>query len=88
MLSAARSTTPRNGVALEGARLYVNLFPCADCAGAIVQSGGVHCPPILTIGLCCAVSSKASVRRHRLHAPDRHARTRQNVRFSQMCFES
>lgn len=38
----------RNGVALEGSRLYVNRFPCADCARAIAQSGiaSVHCPPI------------------------------------------
>lgn len=38
----------RNGVALQGASLYVNRFPCADCARAIAQSGiaAVHCPPI------------------------------------------
>lgn len=29
----------RNGVPLRGATLYATLFPCADCARAIVQSG-------------------------------------------------
>jgi dCMP deaminase len=27
------------GVALDGSTIYVNWFPCADCARAIVQSG-------------------------------------------------
>ncbi|MGR3762257.1 deoxycytidylate deaminase (plasmid) [Roseobacteraceae bacterium NS-SX3] len=29
----------RMGVALTGCTLYVNRFPCADCARAIIQSG-------------------------------------------------
>jgi dCMP deaminase len=29
----------RVGVSLEGATLYVTMFPCCDCAKAIVQSG-------------------------------------------------
>jgi len=29
----------RTGVALDGATLFVNRFPCADCARAIIQSG-------------------------------------------------
>lgn len=29
----------RIGVPLEGARIYVNLFPCADCCRAVIQSG-------------------------------------------------
>lgn len=29
----------RNGVSLEGCSIYVTLFPCADCARAILQSG-------------------------------------------------
>src|SRR5262245_58270507 len=29
----------RVGVSLEGCRLYVTLYPCADCARAIIQSG-------------------------------------------------
>lgn len=29
----------RHGVRLEGATLYVNLFPCVDCARAVVQAG-------------------------------------------------
>lgn len=29
----------RSGTALEGATIYSTLFPCADCARAIVQSG-------------------------------------------------
>lgn len=28
-----------NGVSLEGARLYVSLFPCNECAKAIIQAG-------------------------------------------------
>ena len=37
----------RAGVALAGCTLYVNRFPCADCARAIIQSGlsCVECPP-------------------------------------------
>jgi dCMP deaminase len=37
----------RMGVAINGCTLYVNRFPCADCARAIVQSGinTVCCPP-------------------------------------------
>jgi dCMP deaminase len=27
------------GIAISGARLYVNWFPCADCARAIIQVG-------------------------------------------------
>ena len=29
----------RNGIALEGSFIYSTLFPCADCARAIVQCG-------------------------------------------------
>jgi dCMP deaminase len=29
----------RNGIALEGCRIYLPWFPCMDCARAIVQSG-------------------------------------------------
>jgi len=29
----------RVGVALAGCRMYVSLYPCADCARAIIQSG-------------------------------------------------
>ncbi len=29
----------REGKSLEGKTLYVNLFPCADCARGIIQSG-------------------------------------------------
>lgn len=38
----------RSGIALEGCTLYVNRFPCADCARAIIQTGIVQviCPPI------------------------------------------
>lgn len=32
----------RNGVNLEGSRVYVNLFPCADCARGIIQAGIVE----------------------------------------------
>ena len=28
-----------NGGSLEGAKLYVSLFPCNECAKAIIQSG-------------------------------------------------
>ncbi len=38
----------RTGVRVEGCRLYVTtLYPCVDCARAIVQSGiaSVHCVP-------------------------------------------
>ena len=37
----------RMGVSLLGCTLYVNRFPCADCARAIIQSGikTVCCPP-------------------------------------------
>lgn len=38
----------RIGVPLEGCTVYVNRFPCAECARAIIQSGiaQVVCPPI------------------------------------------
>lgn len=38
----------RVGVSLEGCTMYVNRFPCADCARAIIQSGiaRVISPPI------------------------------------------
>lgn len=38
----------RMGVALEGCSIYVNRYPCADCARAIIQSGlkQVYCPAI------------------------------------------
>lgn len=29
----------RNGASLEGATIYVSLFPCNECAKAIIQSG-------------------------------------------------
>lgn len=29
----------RRGVSLEGAKIYLEWFPCADCARAIIQSG-------------------------------------------------
>jgi len=29
----------RAGVSIEGCRIYTNLFPCADCVRAIMQSG-------------------------------------------------
>jgi dCMP deaminase len=32
----------RSGIATEGCRLYTTLFPCADCARAIIQSGIVE----------------------------------------------
>lgn len=37
----------RAGTALAGCTIYVNRFPCADCARAIIQSGivCVECPP-------------------------------------------
>lgn len=37
----------RVGAALDGCTIYVNRFPCADCARAIIQSGiaRVVCPP-------------------------------------------
>jgi dCMP deaminase len=30
------------GVSLKGCRMYVTMFPCADCARAIIQSGITH----------------------------------------------
>lgn len=40
--NAARMGTP-----LDGCTIYVNRFPCSDCARAIIQSGiaSVYCPP-------------------------------------------
>lgn len=37
----------RTGTAIDGCTIYVNRFPCADCARAIIQSGiaRVVCPP-------------------------------------------
>jgi dCMP deaminase len=39
----------RVGTSLESCRLYVSLFPCADCARAVIQAGIVsvntHSPP-------------------------------------------
>lgn len=37
----------RAGTSLDGTRIYVNRFPCADCARSIIQSGIVEvvCPP-------------------------------------------
>lgn len=37
----------RAGVEIAGCTIYVNRFPCADCARAIIQSGiaCVECPP-------------------------------------------
>ena len=29
----------RNGVAIKGARMYMTMFPCSDCARGIIQSG-------------------------------------------------
>lgn len=37
----------RMGVALNECSIYVNRFPCSDCARAIIQSGirTIYCPP-------------------------------------------
>lgn len=37
----------RAGTAIQGCTIYVNRFPCADCARGIIQSGIVRvvCPP-------------------------------------------
>ena len=37
----------RAGTSITGCTIYVNRFPCADCARAIIQSGIAHvnCPP-------------------------------------------
>jgi dCMP deaminase len=35
-------TAARNGVALEGCRMYVSWFPCVDCARAAIQVGIVE----------------------------------------------
>ncbi|WP_323766515.1 deoxycytidylate deaminase [Marinovum sp.] len=37
----------RGGTALEGCTIYINRYPCADCARAIIQSGiaRIVCPP-------------------------------------------
>lgn len=37
----------RVGAALSGCTIYINRFPCADCARAIIQSGigTIYCPP-------------------------------------------
>src|SRR4051812_41117715 len=35
-------TAARNGVALEGCRMYLSWFPCVDCARAAVQVGIVE----------------------------------------------
>jgi dCMP deaminase len=32
----------RHGTGLQGCTLYANLFPCADCVRAIIQSGITH----------------------------------------------
>ena len=32
----------RSGISTEGCRMYTNLFPCADCARGIIQSGIVE----------------------------------------------
>ena len=32
-------TAGRNGVSLDGCKMYVTYFPCCDCAIAIIQSG-------------------------------------------------
>tara|TARA_R110002051_G_scaffold286290_2_gene348814 strand:- start:9381 stop:9836 length:456 start_codon:yes stop_codon:yes gene_type:complete len=32
-------TAGRNGVQLDGGKIYVTYFPCVDCARAIIQSG-------------------------------------------------
>lgn len=29
----------KNGISIDGAKIYVKWFPCADCARAIIQSG-------------------------------------------------
>jgi dCMP deaminase len=36
----------RNGISLEGKTIYITLFPCSECAKAIIQSGitRVVCP--------------------------------------------
>ncbi|MBL1240246.1 MAG: dCMP deaminase [OCS116 cluster bacterium] len=37
----------RNGVRLQDCKIYINRFPCADCARAIIQTGitKISCPP-------------------------------------------
>ena len=37
----------RAGISLEGCSIYINRFPCAACARAIIQSGitRIYCPP-------------------------------------------
>ena len=32
-------TAGRNGISLDGCKMYVTYFPCCDCARAIIQSG-------------------------------------------------
>jgi len=32
----------RHGVALDGSRIYIDWYPCARCAGAIIQSGIIN----------------------------------------------
>lgn len=38
----------RLGVSVDGCVIYINRFPCADCARAIIQSGisEVYCPDV------------------------------------------
>ncbi len=32
-------TAGKNGISLDGCKMYVTYFPCCDCARAIIQSG-------------------------------------------------
>lgn len=52
----------RSGVSLDGCTIYVNRFPCADCARAIIQSGirEVNCPDIPDFDGALDYSFKAS----------------------------
>ena len=38
-LAGMRSKDPSTQVGAEGAKIYVSLFPCNECAKAIIQSG-------------------------------------------------
>lgn len=33
------ASSARNGIATKGCKIYVTLFPCSDCARAIIQAG-------------------------------------------------
>lgn len=45
MLNAERNGiyhAAKLGVSLKGCKMYVTMFPCADCTRAIIQSGITH----------------------------------------------